>query len=306
MELPPLNALKAFEAAARTGSFVLAARELGVSSAAVSLQVRNLEAFLNKRLFTRTNNKIALTDAGMAIYPGSAAALNGIAAITGRLLGRDGRARLVVSALPSLAERWLAPRLADFARAEPGVGMAVRVEDDPVDFVRHRIDLRVTYGGHLYPAYRAVHLFRDEVTPLHAPAYPARFEDQGGRLRVPDEHLIHVAWGEAFASEPSWDDWFRAANLPPRPATARGTHVASSSLAIVLAARGMGVALGQKRLAGAEIASGVLIAPSALTLKLAHPYCAVSPHAKSGDPHHARLLDWLTGAVERFDPDRAG
>ena len=130
MKLPPLNSLRAFEAAARTGSFTAAAGELGVTSAAVSMQVRNLENFLGKKLFQRSNNRITLTDAGMVVYHGSATALSGIAAITERLLESEKQAKLVISIVPSLAERWLAPRLADFARTDAGAGMEIRVEND--------------------------------------------------------------------------------------------------------------------------------------------------------------------------------
>ena len=125
--LPPLNAVRVFEVAARAGSFTLAANELGVSSAAVSQQIRNLEDWFGKQLFVRNGNRITLTDAGHAIYPQTARALGEIAAIGRRMLEGALRTRLVVSVPFSLAELWLAPRLAVLLDGFPQMAIDVRV-----------------------------------------------------------------------------------------------------------------------------------------------------------------------------------
>ncbi len=299
MKLPPLNALKAFEAAARIGSFVAAAGELGVSAAAVSMQVRNLENYLNKKLFVRSNNRITLTDAGQTMYREAAAALNRIAALTERVLEGDARTPIVLSILPSLGERWLAPKLAGFARSEPGVGMEIRVENDPVDFARHTIDMRIAFGNHLYPAFRSIPLFQDEVTPLCAPDFATLFKQDNTPKNIPNEQLIHVEWGEEFASNPSWNDWFRAVGAIRPSNVGKGIKVAAPSFAIALAANGLGIALGHKLLASAELASGAIVAPSSHSLKLARPYCAIIPHAQSGNQHLNRLTDWLICMTDR-------
>ena len=150
-KLPPLNAMKAFEVAARNGSFTHAADELGVSSAAVSQQVRNLEAWFGKQLFIRNGNRITMTDAGHAIYPQTSRALNDIAAVASRVLEGEVRPRLVVSVPFSIAESWLVPRLAGLVKVNPKIAMDIRVEDDPVDLARHDIDLRISYGDYHYP-----------------------------------------------------------------------------------------------------------------------------------------------------------
>ncbi len=293
MRLPPLNALKAFEAAARLGSFVAASEELGVSAAAVSMQVRNLETYLKKKLFTRSNNRITLTDAGMAIYPGTAQSLSGIASLTERILDPETRSRIVVSTLPSLAERWLVPRLADFARAEPGPSVELRIEDDPVEFARDKIGVRITFGDHLYPEFRSDVLFRDTVTPLMAPGVAIPFEDERDLLHVADDSLIHVDWGPKYGSQPRWSDWFETAGSARTPDITKGTSVTTTSAAIALATRGMGVALAPRSLAAAELASGVLIAPSPVNLILSHPYCAISSHTPQSDRYLRRFIDWL-------------
>lgn len=294
MKLPPLNSIRAFEAAARTGSFTAASSELGVTSAAVSMQVRNLENFLGKKLFVRSNNRITITDAGMVVYHGSATALSGIAAITERLLESEKPARLVVSVVPSLAERWLAPGLAQFARSDAGTGIEIRVENDPVDIAQNRIDLRITYGRHHYPDFRAIKLFTDQVTPIHAPAFPLSFDSVKSFSRIADAQLIHIDWGENFVSQPSWSEWFDQVGVVRNPETRKGIKVATSSLAITMAAKGLGVALGQKKLARAELASGAVIAPFSQVLTLAQPYYAITTHVKSGDRILNKLVDSLT------------
>ena len=107
MKLPPMNALKAFEAAARTGGHVTAAAELGVSPAAVSQQVKNLEAYFGKKLFNRHNNRITLTDAGQVVFSDANRALSSLTEMTNRLFDDSYSPRLVISLLPSLASRWL-------------------------------------------------------------------------------------------------------------------------------------------------------------------------------------------------------
>ena len=291
LKLPPLNALKAFEAAARTGSYVAAGAELGVSAAAVSQQVRNLEGWFGKRLFTRFNNRISLTDAGIAIYRDTARPLQEIAGMAERVLGDVARARLVVSVLPSLAERWLAPRLAEFARAAPGISIDLRIEADPVDLTRHEVDLRICYGTHFYPDYRIVPLFRDEVLPLCAPEF---WREHGVALEsVPDALLIHTVWGPSFASHPGWADWFANWGMKRSPEIADGHRVAMSSTALAFARLGMGVALGQWVLARADLEAGRLVAPVEQALALGHPYCAVHAHAKAGRGGLGTLIEWL-------------
>lgn len=162
-DLPPLNALRAFEVAARTGSFVQAGVELGVTAAAVSLQVKALEGYLEKRLFQREGNRIVLTDAGREFYPRLGQALSDIAELAADLRGGHDRKRLVVSVLPSLADLWLIPKLRGF---DGPLALDLRVEEDPVVLPRSGVDLRITYGAHFYPDYRVETLGRDKIIAL--------------------------------------------------------------------------------------------------------------------------------------------
>ena len=286
--LPPLNALKAFEAAARTGGYVTAARELGVSPAAVSQQVKNLEQFFAKQLFVRYNNRLALSDAGLAVFADAARIFERLAEMTVRVFEGEVRSRLVISVLSSLAQRWLNRHIASFLAQYSEIGVDVRVEDDPVDFSTDNIDVRLCYGRHLYPELASTSLIHDEVLPLCTPALADRFDGEASA----DELLIHTSWGPSFASHPTWGDWYKAAGISHLPDPGRGHRVGQSSLAIDLALGGAGIALGQRLLARDDIASGKLVAPVDHALALGHPYCAVHAHARAQKPGLAAFVDW--------------
>jgi LysR family glycine cleavage system transcriptional activator len=293
LTLPPLNALRAFEVAARRGGFVAAGQELGVSPSAVSQQVTNLERYFGRELFRRANNRVALTDAGRAIYAQVARALHGLSDMTRGLLEGEARPQLVVSLPASLAERWFLPRLAAFLAQAPGFSVDLRIEDDPVDFARHNLDLRVSYGAETYAELAVLPLAQDAVLPLCTPETWARL-GATGLEGVPDAALIHTHWGPSYASHPTWGEWFAAAGLPRQPRVAAGHRVSHSSLALELALAGAGVALGQRLLAAGELAAGRLLAPDPRPLPLGQPYCLVHPHRKAGRPGLQSLLQALT------------
>lgn len=292
--LPPLNALRAFEAAARTGSYVSAAREIGVSPAAISQQVRNLERFFDKRLFARLNNRVVLTDAGQAIFTGTTEALQAISTVTEQTLTGTTRSRLVISVLPSVERQWLAPRLSSFVRQEPQIRFALRVEEDPVDFERGKIDLRICYGTNLYPELTTIELRRDEVLPVCSPGYLARNPAAAtpGLVGVPDEDLIHTDWGPGFGSLPSWEAWFERCGLP-RTGRDKGFVVSMSGLALDFARGGLGVALGQRLMAEDDLQAGRLVALSAVSIPLGHPYSLVHPRGRARKAGLQKLNSWL-------------
>ena len=298
LPLPPLNALRAFEAAARAGSYVAAAEELDVSPAAVSQQVRNLEDFLGRKLFMRFNNRVVLTDAGQAVFAGATVALQSISALSEQVKSGWSKSRLVISVLPSIAQRWVEPKLAAFLLAEPAVRIDVRVEDDPADFARHNIDLRMCYGSNLYPDMTSMKLHHDDVLPLCSPAYLLRNrEATHGMTQVPDDDLIHTNWGPSFVSHPTWQAWFGAAGIA-RPDEAKGYRVGLSSLALDLARDGVGVALGQRLMGSDDIRDGQLVALDQRAIQLGHPYGLVHPPSKINKPGLRSLIDWLVQAAD--------
>lgn len=297
-KLPPLNAVKAFEASARLGSFSIAARELGVTPGAVSQQVKILEDFFAKQLFTRRNNQLQLTDAGLSVYGDSAQVMERLAEMARRLHEGNIRSRFVVSTLASVAVRWLNHRLADFLVAFPDLRCELRVEDDPVDFAKHHIDVRISYGQHLYPEMVTQSLVRDVVTPLCSPEFRERRAlDPNEPGTILDEDLIHNDWGASFASYPTWAEWFPAAGANRVPKIELGHSTAMSSLAIDLALSGRGIALGQRLLARDELRDGRLVAPFRQSLALGHDYCAVYPHSRKSKRVVRSFIDLLGNSL---------
>jgi len=294
LKLPPLNALKAFEASARTGSYVTAAEELHVTPAAVSQQVRNLESFFGKQLFVRYNNRIVLTDAGGTIYRNSAPALQGLSRMTRQVLEGTARAHLVVSVVPSLAQCWFIPRLTEQTRQTSGISIETRVEDDPVDFARDDIDLRICYGAYLYPDFEITTLFRDAVVPMCSPSFAHQHQLNELQLAdLPDKFLLHTNWGSSYASRPGWANWFDSAGISRSPHIADGHQFNMSSIALQCAVLGMGVVLGQLALATPDLRAKRLVALSDKSLQLGHAYCAVRPHTRTGHSGLQKLLDSL-------------
>ena len=291
--LPPLNGLKAFEAAARHSSFVGAAAELGVTPAAVSQQVRALEHYLERRLFERQTNGIALTDAGLAVYPAIAQGFEHFLQATRTLREENVPVRLTVSTLPSVAVKWLAPRVAKFLDTQPELRIALRVDEDPIDFTRDDVDLRLSYGSQHYPDLVVEELVTDRVLPLCRPKLADGALPPRDPRELLDRTLIHTDWGPAFATHPTWADWFRRVGIDAGFEVGRGHRVSMSSVAIDLALGGAGVALGQELLARDELAAGRLVSPFGPALKLKAPYCVAYPHAKAKRPALKTFLDWL-------------
>ncbi|MCP5075062.1 MAG: LysR family transcriptional regulator, partial [Rhodobacteraceae bacterium] len=204
MKLPPLNALKAFEAAARTGSFVDAGKALGVSSAAVSQQVRSLEEYWGRRLFIRQGNRIALTEAGRSTYPRLSAAFETIAELSDTLSDVPSRRRLVLSVPASLAVTWLPRKLRHLGGNGPA--LEVRIEEDPVSFGLDGADLRVFYGHGLYGEYQVETLYQDHIIAVASPEFARQHLGQG-LATLDARHLIHTEWGANYATSPNWTDW---------------------------------------------------------------------------------------------------
>lgn len=295
MKLPPLNALRAFEAAARAGGYAAAAQELGVSPAAVSHQVRNLEAFYRKKLFERLGNRVLLTEAGREIQGAAGEALRRIAEMSDHVLSGSTSTRLVVSTPPSMAERWLAPRLPDFLASRPRVSIDLRAKDDPLDLAAEGVDIRICYGARLYPDLDVVPLFEDRVVPVASPEFVNEHglgsgDDLGG---LDSRLLILTNWGPSFATHPTWQDWFRHKNsgrvLRHEPTVSAG----ASSLALELARLGLGIALGQLALAASDLAAGWLVALDDDPLPIGQHYCAVTLPGHRRRSNLANLIDWL-------------
>lgn len=300
--LPPLNAIRAFEASARHGGFVTAAQELGVTAAAVSLQIRKLEDFYEAALFHRLPSGVELTEIGAAIFADCTAALATLESTTDHVEAREARSRIVMSCINSLAHRWLAQHLAEISARIPETWIEFRAEPDPVDFENRSVDLRITYGDHLYPHHDSRPLFVDRLTPICSPDYADRFglADLTPET-LPDECLIQTWWSPSFWAYPTWSDWFAHIGLSRQPRAGVGPAVNMPALAVDMAMAGMGVALGQMSLASEALKDGRLIAPFSGRLPMPSAYCIVTPRSARRKKRLALLVTALREVAGRLE-----
>ncbi len=301
--LPPLNALRAFEAAARHLSFTRAAEELNVTQAAISHQVKGLEERLGVVLFRRLNRALLLTDAGQSYLPAVRDAFDRIAEATGDLKALDRAGVLTVSVLPSFAAKWLVPRLGGFREAHPDIDVHVAPSDHLVDFARENVDLAMRYGQGNWPGLRADRLMTEEVFPVCSP----NLAQGPRRLRSPDDLRHHTLLHDDMRID--WRMWLLAAGVEGID-TRRGPTFTDSSMVVQAAVAGQGVALGRSALAAADLAAGRLVKPFDISLPAAVAYYVVCPEATAERPKIVAFRDWViaeAGSEEGAgDPARDG
>src|SRR4030095_6282250 len=238
----PLNALRSFEASARLGSFNAAAEELGVTPSAVSLQVRRLEEILGRPLFIRGHRSITLSEPGAKLAPG----LSDLFAQLEQLLALNfgPEARLIrVTAMPSFASNWLAPRLGRFAEQYPDYQVRVAGEDRLETFARDEVDFGIRYGQGQYAGLHCELIAAARPTPVCSPAFAAahaaELSTPVGLLALP---LVEDETALIASGLPTWQSWLEAAGLPAA-AVGHGPRFESLHMALTAAARGEGAAL---------------------------------------------------------------
>ncbi len=288
--LPPLNALRAFEAAARHLSFTKAAEELYVTQAAISHQVKALEAALGVQLFRRLNRRLMLTDTGQLYLPALTEAFDGIDAATGRLRADEAAGLLTVSVANSLAAKWLLPRLPRFRERHPDIDVEVSALDRLVDFSRDNVDMGIRFGLGRYPGLRVDLLMEDTVFPVCSPGLLAGPPRLGEPADLKRHTLLHddVGPGEM----PDWHDWLAAAKVAGVNAE-RGPRYSHSSLVLQAAIDGQGVALGRDSLVALDLEAGRLVRPFGPALRTNFASYVVSPVATAERPKIKAFRDWL-------------
>ena len=299
--LPPLNALRAFEAAARHLSFTKAAEELYVTQAAISHQVKALEEALGVQLFRRLNRRLMLTDAGQLYLPALTEAFDGIDAATGRLRADENAGSLTVSVANSLAAKWLLPRLPRFRERHPEIDVEISASDRLVDFGRDNADMGIRYGLGNYPGLKVDPLMEDTVFPVCSPRLvDGRLVDGPPPLRAPEDlrhhTLLHddVRTGEA----PNWRAWLAAAGVAGVDPS-RGPRYSHSSLVLQAAIEGQGVALGRSSLVSLDLEAGRLVQPFGPALPSHYACYVVSPVATAERPKIKAFRDWLLAEAGR-------
>ncbi|MBM3491443.1 MAG: transcriptional regulator GcvA [Alphaproteobacteria bacterium] len=289
--LPPLDALRVFEAAARLGSFTKAADELAVTQAAVSHRMRQLEDWLGLALFRRVNRQVALTEAGQVYQRRVARALDELWAATDEVLLRQARGLLTVSVLPSFAAKWLVPRLGDFRRAHPEIDVRIDAKPELVDFQRHEVDLAIRFGAGTWPGVLAIRFLTEDRFPVCSPKLLTGERPLGQPADLAQHVLLHDDdWHE------DWRSWLKAAGATDIDAS-RGPAMNDSSLVLQAAIDGQGVALARGALAEADLAVGRLVRPSAFVLPAQFAYFLVAPAPAFRQPKIAAFADWVLATV---------
>ncbi len=272
----PLNALRAFEAAARHLSYVKAADELFVTPAALSHQVKRLEAYLGVPLFRRLPRGLLLTDAGQQLLPELRDVFLRLDVVVDRVRDSDRRGALTISVAPVFATKWLLPRLDRFDEQHPDIDLRISSSLNIVDFARDAFDAAVRLGGGEYPGLKADKLFDETVTPMCSPRLLEGGKPQGAPSILQRLVLLHDDSMSFDSSAPTWESWLQAAGAADVDAS-RGPRFGQPDHALQAAIDGAGVVLGWRTLANKDIAAGRLVTLSDLSLPLGSAFYLVYP-----------------------------
>jgi LysR family glycine cleavage system transcriptional activator len=288
--LPPLNAVRAFEAAARLGSFKEAAAELGVTHGAVSQQIRLLEAWLGTpSLFRRSVRRVVITPAGAALLAEFGPALDRISAAVQHHRERRGNAPVAVlrvNALATFSLRWLLPRMNRFRAEHPDIEVRLTTSNDPVDALPDPFDVVIRGGPDSFHGFSSRFLLSERRLPVCSPALLTKLP-LADIADLSRHTLLHVT------SMPRlWSDWLAEAGQSALQPVASLTFD-HFYLTIQAALDGLGVAMGPTALIADDLAAGRLVTPFPKISLPARSYFAYLPEARSNDPHNAVFCDWL-------------
>ncbi|QNK66447.1 transcriptional regulator GcvA [Variovorax sp. PAMC26660] len=285
-QLPPLNALRAFEASARHLSVKNAADELSVTPGAVSQLIKTLELHLGVDLFRRVNRGIFLTDAGQAYLPPVRNAFRQISDATRRVAVPPETGILTVSATPFFASAWLVPRLKSFQDAHPDIDLQVLTSSALADFSRDGVDVAIRHGLGRYPGLSSRRLLTVEIVPVAAPALVKS-------LGIPATPTDLTRWPRVNDAErKGWALWFQAQGIEDA-GPARGPSFDDSGLLLKSVLAGQGAALLPLAVVASEIAEGRLVQLSEVTWLEDFAYYLVYPESSEARPKVVAFRDWL-------------
>ena len=291
--LPPLNAIRAFEAAARHLSITLAADELNVTPGAVSRQIKGLEDALGLQLLRRGHRQIALTRQGSDYYRAVTKALETLREATRRLKRRGQRQPLKIRAYTTFAMRWLIPRLSGFHVAHPGIEVLLKASLEPVDFRKEDIDGAIRLGDGQWPGAHSVRLVDNILAPVASPG----LLKTGPRLRRPAD-LAHHTLLHSIARPDDWARWLEAAGAADKVDARAGMTYESSAMGYAAAVEGQGVAMAQLFLVEKGLEAGRLVLPFRQTLDMGdHTYYLLTPAHREKTAHMRTFRIWL---LEQF------
>lgn len=290
--LPPLNALRAFEAAARHMSISLAANELRVTPAAISHQIRILEDHIGLPLFTRSGRGLALSDAGSAGLRELREGFSKLSAAMDAIDSLGEAGILSVSVAPSFAAKWLLPRLESFRIAHREIDVHVSASMALSDFAKDGNDLAIRYGAGRYSDLSVEKLLTESVVPVCSPDFLKQHGPFDGPHDLAEVTLLHDDSPDNDPSCPNWEMWLSAAGAKHID-SARGLRFNQSSLVIEAAVQGSGIALAKTALASGDLRQGRLVQPFTSPVKVDFAYYIVAPRAKLNLPKVSYFIDWL-------------
>ncbi|PDQ17456.1 transcriptional regulator [Mesorhizobium sanjuanii] len=303
--LPGTRALRTLEAAARHLNFTRAADELGLTPAAVSHQIKEIEDQLGIVLFTRTSRTIRLTEAGAVLFEASADALD----LLGRAVSRAhkmarGTAQLKVTLDAHFATKWLMRRVDNFRRHQPDIELRFDITYDVRDFERDDVDVGIRFGTGKYQGLCSHRLFDNVIIPVCSPA----LLKAGPPLKEPRDlfqhTLAHIVWARQGVTWPNWRMWMAAAGVDDFD-DSRTVVFGNSSDAVQAALDGNAVALADFAMVANDLSEGRLVQPFALGIKVApdFAYHLVYPQAAADDARIVAFRDWLLNEVHNPQPD---
>jgi LysR family glycine cleavage system transcriptional activator len=295
--LPSLNALRAFEAVARHLSFSKAAEELHVTQAAVSQQVKALEADLGTPLLRRTGREIYPTETAQAGLADLRVSFDRMARAIRKMRADARRQLLTIRVEPTFAATWLVARLESFRDACDSFDVRIDASLDLPDFERDGIDVAIHFGTGDYPGLNAQQLFKDEVFPVCSP----RLLEGPKPLREPSDlrhhTLLHLESIPGYSEWPYWRAWLRAVGANDVDVS-RGQRFTEHSMVLQAAVEGQGVAMATTAIVADDIANGRLVLPFDLHLTTIFAYYLVWPRDLSSTPMVADFRDWIRSAID--------
>ncbi|SHF65834.1 transcriptional regulator GcvA [Vibrio gazogenes] len=290
--LPPLNALRVFESAARHLSFTQAAEELYVTQAAVSHQIKSLEEFLGLKLFIRRNRSLLLTEEGQSYFFEIKDIFTAIQESTNKLLSRSEKGTLTISLPPSFAIQWLVPRLADFNQQQPDIDVRIKAVDREEGSLVDDVDVAIYYGKGLWPGLRTDKLYQEFLIPLCSPLLLA----QGKPLHSPEDLSHHTLLHDT--SRQDWNTFARENHLSGI-AVDHGPIFSHSTMVLQAAAHGQGIALGNNVLAQPEIEAGRLVPLFDKVLMTDNAFYLVCHEKQANTGRIATFRNWMLNRARR-------
>lgn len=293
--LPPLKALRAFEASARQLSFTRAAEELFVTQAAISHQIKSLEEHLGIKLFMRKNRALLLTEEGQSYYLDIKDIFTSINDATERLLNRGAKGAITVSSQASFAIQWLVPRLTTFNALYEEIDVRIKAVDQPENSLTEDVDVAIYYGRGRWPNIHADKLHTEYIIPVCSPLLAQENTVNGKQALLSYDDLSeHTLLHDT--SRKDWKRWFKQVGVKAANVN-HGPIFSHSAMVLQAAVHGQGVALAYSVLAKPEIDSGRLICPFNDVLVSKNAYFIVCRESQQDNPKISAFREWMLDMV---------